>query len=147
MFSTSNSFQILLADDDQDEIDFFQEAVTRLNIPLGLKAVGDGQKVLDFLQSNTIRPDFIFLDLNMPRMNGLECLQQIRSEKDFCDIPVVIYSTSSNDIEIDEALENGANLYIIKTYSIPQLVNKLQVLFENNMNLFFQQVTREKFVI
>jgi CheY-like chemotaxis protein len=59
-------------------------------------------------------PELIFLDLNMPRKNGLECLKEIRSSEKFSKIPIAIYSTSASKNDIEETFRNGANVYIKK---------------------------------
>jgi CheY-like chemotaxis protein len=59
-------------------------------------------------------PHFLFLDLNMPRKNGLECLREIRKDKRIKDIFVAIYSTSDNEKDMEETFLNGANVYIAK---------------------------------
>jgi CheY-like chemotaxis protein len=75
------------------------------------------------------RPDVIFLDLNMPCLNGYECLDLIRNSKALFDIPVVIFSTSVNRSDILNTYNKGANLYFPKPYSFNHLVDSLRKLF------------------
>ena len=118
---------ILIAEDDSDDIDFFKEAV-RDNCPaVEITVAEDGKKLLSVLDSIDT-PDVIVLDLNMPYVNGKDCIIAIRRNEKFKEVPIVVYSTSSNQYEIEYCLTNGANHYVVKpgTYSaISQLVHKL----------------------
>lgn len=107
---------ILLADDDQDDRFFFEETLKTLPIPIHLTTVEDGEKLMNYLFKNTERlPDILFLDLNMPRRNGSECLTEIKLNKKLQHLPVIIYSTSVNEMIADELFKNGAHQYIKKT--------------------------------
>ena len=72
------------------------------------------------------KPDIIFLDLNMPGQTGKECLRQIRSNSDYNDIPVIIYSTSNSHTEIEDCYREGANLYVVKPFHFNELISTLQ---------------------
>ncbi len=110
-------FKVLLADDDFDDRFFFQKAVDTLSIPNQLTTVGDGADLMTYLNNATIekRPDILFLDLNMPKMKGLECLEEIKENNKLKHIPVVIYSTAFQKEVIDLAYKNGAHYYVRKT--------------------------------
>jgi CheY-like chemotaxis protein len=118
---------ILIAEDDSDDVDFFKEAVKE-NCPMVEVTVAeDGKKLLSVLETIPI-PDIIVLDLNMPYVNGKDCIKAIRQKDKFHNVPIVVYSTSSNQYDMEYCLSNGANHYLIKpgTYSaISQLVHKL----------------------
>ncbi len=108
--------QLLLADDDADDRFFFDKVLKQLTIPTELKTVEDGEQLMFFLSENYNQlPDILFLDLNMPRKNGSECLAEIKNNKRLKDLPVIIYSTSLLDEMSDLLYKNGAYYYIRKT--------------------------------
>lgn len=109
-------FHILLADDDSDDRYFFEKAIKKIAIPVQLTTVEDGEQLMDFLDKNLHKlPDLIFLDLNMPRMNGAECLNEMRQNEKLKNIPVVIYSTSLHEEIADMLYESGAYYYLQKS--------------------------------
>jgi CheY-like chemotaxis protein len=106
---------ILLADDDEGDRILFSEAFSELKIKTKVQTVNNGVQLMEWLNCVTNPlPHFLFLDLNMPRKNGLECLREIRSDKRIKDIFVAIYSTSDNEKDMEETFLNGANVYIAK---------------------------------
>lgn len=108
-------FQILLAEDDEGDRLLFAEAFSELKIETTLRTVNNGIELMELLHTKGIHlPHLLFLDLNMPRKNGMECLKEIKSDERLKDISVAIYSTSSNKKDIEETFHNGANIYITK---------------------------------
>jgi len=120
---------ILLGEDDSDDSMLFIQAVSESNIASVVNVAENGALLLNQLKcAETAFPDIIFLDINMPLKNGLECLEEIRSEPRFKDIPVIIYSTSADKKEIEICYEKGANCYVVKPFSfeaISKMVNDL----------------------
>ena len=109
------AIRILLADDDESDRLLFKDAFKELKIKTIVHTVNNGTQLMDHLAKNDIAlPHLIFLDLNMPHKNGLECLKEIRSNKKFKEISIAIYSTSSSEHDIEETFRNGANVYIKK---------------------------------
>jgi CheY-like chemotaxis protein len=118
---------ILIAEDDADDIDFFKEAVKDNCPSIELTVAEDGKKLLSVLDKIT-PPDVIVLDLNMPYVNGKDCLKEIRKNEKYHKVPIVVYSTSSNQYDVEYCLSNGADHYVVKpgTYSaISKLVHQL----------------------
>ena len=100
---------ILLADDD-DDCFFFQEALDELSISAHLTTVHNGEQLMQLLTETTaLLPDVLFLDLNMPRKNGFECLLEIRSNEQLKQLPVVILSTSFDRVVADRLHQSGAS--------------------------------------
>ena len=113
---------ILLADDDESDRFLFREAFSELNIKTLVHTVNDGVQLMEYLaQADTPLPHLLFLDLNMPRKNGLECLREIRMDEKLKNISIAIYSTSSSERDMDEAFRNGANVYIKKPSDFSEL--------------------------
>jgi CheY-like chemotaxis protein len=106
---------LLLADDDLDDCLFFQEALEELTIVTNLTTVNDGVQLMDFLNAAaTALPDALFLDLNMPRKSGFECLTELKGNESVKGIPVVIFSTSLDPEVVNTLYNNGAHYYIRK---------------------------------
>ena len=113
---------ILLADDDADDRLFFKEAMEEINPDTLVSFVNDGSQLMYFLNQPGIRlPNIIFLDLNMPVKNGMDCLKEIRTNDRFKDLLVVIYSTSGSDHDVQQALVHGADVYIKKPNNFSDL--------------------------
>ena len=106
---------VLLADDDESDRSNFTEALDESRIKTVVHAVKDGVELMELLSNdNSPVPQILFLDLNMPRKNGLSCLKEIRSMARLKDVAVAIYSTSSYEKDIEETFHHGANVYIKK---------------------------------
>lgn len=108
-----------------------------LEIKTIVSTVNNGMKLMEWLNTKNIRlPDILFLDLNMPRKNGLECLKEIRGNEKLKNICVVIYSTSDNKKDMEDTFLNGANIYVIK----PNNFNTLKKILEKAvMTAYFYQ--------
>ena len=118
---------LLIADDDMDDIALFESAMLEVCPDLKLSVAYNGVNLLEILPTIPL-PDAIILDLNMPLIGGKECLMKIRSQSRFDDVPVIIFSTSRRQSDIDYCIAEGANHYIVKpnTYSgLKNLVEKL----------------------
>ncbi|MGV3767624.1 MAG: response regulator [Chitinophagaceae bacterium] len=103
--------KILLADDDLDDRELFSQILEERADAVLLESVENGIEVLDFLNRSAgtnALPDLIIIDHNMPRMNGRQTLQEIKSDARFAGIPVVIYSTYSDDQFVNGCLGEGA---------------------------------------
>ncbi len=117
-------YKILLADDDEDDCFLFEEALNALPIEFQLKKVFNGDDLCTYLLAeNIVYPDIIFLDLNMPRKNGFECLRLIKSNINVKHIPIVIISTSIDETAILQVYNNDASQYIRKPDNFEILKN------------------------
>ncbi len=106
---------IVLADDDADERYCFEKELKILPFSINLKTVPDGARLMDYLSKNSEHlPDVLFLDINMPRKNGLECLTEIKCNEKLKRIPVIIYSTSLGDENVNTYYQYGANNFLEK---------------------------------
>lgn len=104
---------ILLADDDDDDRLLFMDVLSEYSKETKLTFAHNGEHLMNILYSGTL-PDVLFLDLNMPLKNGMECLDEIRNSRSLKRLPVVIFSTSSHPGTINKMYEIGAHLYIRK---------------------------------
>lgn len=106
---------IYLADDDEDDRQFFEDAIGELDDEISLETFNNGIDLLKALFDTAIKnPTLIFLDFNMPLMDGEECLREIRSSGRLKDIPVIIYSTSIDFSKAERFPEASANMYLKK---------------------------------
>lgn len=121
---------LFLIDDDQDDREIFQEAVASCDPNIEMLFAGDGVEALEILGSSKIHPDIIFLDYNMPRMNGLECLRRLKGNSETKNIPTIMYTTSGDREEEKVVLLLGADYYMQKTVSFDSLCSELARLFE-----------------
>ena len=105
---------ILLADDDADDCQIFEQALKGFSAVTNLTTVDDGEKLMKYLLNTNELPDVVFLDFNMPCKNGLECLKEIKQNKSLKQLPVIMYSTSAEKVIVDLLFENGAHCFIQK---------------------------------
>jgi CheY-like chemotaxis protein len=114
--ATMNNIRILLAEDDEDDRYFFEQALFDSGIGSVLTTVTDGGQLIDLLSDlpGSLAPEIIFLDINMPVIDGKSCLREIRRQEKFGMIPVIILSTSTRLKDIEETYRDGANRYISK---------------------------------
>lgn len=111
----------LLVDDDPDDQEVFLTALNDVSETALCLVAPDGDRALELLHNDETIPDYIFLDLNMPRMNGFEFLTAIKKSKILKDIPVIVYSTTSQPSQIEKAKKLGASEFFTKTYKYKEL--------------------------
>jgi CheY-like chemotaxis protein len=121
---------LFLVDDDADDQEIFKSALADIDRRLNLLTASNGIDALEVLQSAPVLPDYIFVDLNMPRMGGLQFLKEIKKTTKLKDIPVFVYSTSSNPRDISATKELGAESFITKPSRFSELCNLLQTLLK-----------------
>ncbi len=142
----NDNIQILLVDDDEDDRLFFIEAMIQTGQNLIINVAKNGFELMNFLKNGKMKMPFvIFLDLNMPLKNGRECLQEIKSDEILKNIPVIIFSTSKSEEQVDLAFNLGANLYITKPNSISKLEKIFTDIFKLECKDYMPQPERGKF--
>ena len=115
----------LLVDDDDDDREIFCLALSETDPSIRCLAASDGIEALEMLKDPAFIPDYIFLDLNMPLMSGKECLTEIRKQPRLSGVPVIIYTTSASQRDMDDTLRAGASSFITKPPQISVLARKL----------------------
>jgi CheY-like chemotaxis protein len=139
--------RILLADDNEDDRYLFDKVLSSMSIPTQLALVGDCDSLIAYLSDTEEKlPDVLFLDFNMPKMNGAECLIDLQKNKRLENLPIIIYSMFIQKDVADLLYNKGVHYYIRKA-GLTELKNDLHhiltLLVENN----FTQPTKEKFVL
>ncbi len=139
---------ILLADDDPDDCQFFREALEALPLSADLTFANDGEKLMRFLMENTDQlPDAIFLDLNMPRKTGFQCLLEIKGDDRLKKVPVVIISTSYDPTLSESLYQNGASYYIKKPIGFSQLQELISLAIELITQKHIVRPEKENFLL
>lgn len=127
---------VLHVEDQADHAYLVQRCFTKLNSQCELLQVDDGQKALDYLRNPDVpRPDLVLLDLQLPKVSGLDVLREIKSDEQLKSIPVVILTTSSDDVDMQGATSHHVNSYLVK----PPELAKLRVLLKRVDEYWLQQ--------
>ncbi len=142
------NLNILLANDDSDDCFFFKEALAGSRVSTHLTTVPDGEHLMHLLLHKTYQlPDVLFLDLNMPRKNGFECLSEIKLSSKLKLLPVVVFSTSFEKEVVNRLYQNGAQYFMRKPSEFSQfkkiILQTLTIIAQKNT----AQPSRENFVI
>ena len=140
--------QVLLADDDEDDRLFFKEALEDIKIKSVVTTVNDGIELMEYLnQADFILPDVVFLGLNMPRKNGIQCLEEIRNNNALKSLTVAIYSTSGAERDIEETFVKGANVYIKKPNDFTTLKKVVEEAMRINWQYHTSGLNKETFIL
>ncbi len=144
----SYTLYLLLADDDEDDQMLFHEALKELPVESRLVTVKDGVQLMAMLlEPDMAWPDIIFLDLNMPKKTGMECLAEIKQDERLRQLPVVIYSTSFIPDLINELYDTGAHYYIRKPGEFAKLKRSIHNAISRTQEDKAARPAREHFVI
>lgn len=114
-----------IVDDDSDDVGLFMEAVNKVDPTIECFSAPDGHEALRKLDAAQEIPDIIFLDLNMPRMNGKQCLAEIKKNEKLSRTSVIVYTTSSYHKDIEDTRNLGASYFFTKPASFKELCNIL----------------------
>ncbi|MDQ3015777.1 MAG: response regulator [Bacteroidota bacterium] len=143
-----NPLHILLADDDEDDKLIFRDAINEVKVKTTLTLVNDGVQLMEYLQSiDGELPAIVFLDLNMPRKGGIECLREIRNDSNLKNLSIAIYSTSASEQDIEDTFIKGANVYIKKPSDFNTLVKVLEEVITINWQYHTSDLNKENFVL
>jgi CheY-like chemotaxis protein len=121
---------LLIVDDDPDILDWFCEAIPEINKYYKCFKSSDAEEALENLKQKKIKPHYIFLDLNMPRMSGQDWLKEIKKVPYLSNIPVIIFTTSRSDKEIQQAYSLGAYSFLQKPYTTADLIKAVKKIIE-----------------
>ena len=141
-------FNLLLADDDTDDCIFFKEALEELGVSTKLTIVNDGEQLMQLLTTKReTLPHVLYLDLNMPRKNGVDCLTEIKRNEKLRPLPVIIFTTSFDTEVVNLLHKFGAHYYIRK----PAEFSNLKKIISKSLNLISEspnvQPAKDKFVL
>ncbi len=138
---------VALADDDEDDRMLFREAIEEIEIQTKLSTFNNGQELMDYLTlPNILLPNLVFLDLNMPIKNGMQCLTEIRNNPLLNSMAVAIYSTSSSEKDVEQTFVNGANIYINKPNDFRKLRDAIEKVLQINWQYQTSNLNRDNFL-
>ena len=148
MKSYNEKILVFLVDDDDYDCEVFEDALNVFYVNHTLKIFNDGPSVLSHLLTleNNL-PDLIFLDLNLPKMSGIDCLKEIRKEKHLQQLSIAIYTTSATATDMEATFTAGANIFITKPSQFPELIKILKHVFDINWQYQFSGLDRDNFLI
>src|SRR6185436_4785183 len=118
--------RIFLAEDDPDDLLIFKEVLLEMDEEIIFEYAVNGQEALESLKSKSVLPDILFLDLNMPCMNGFEFMYTLKNDVLLSGIPIVIFTGSNNPEDAEKTHQLGANVFLSKPADIALLRDKLQ---------------------
>lgn len=126
---------IMIVDDDEDDIELFCDAVKELDNDIECISASNGEDAIHKLtRESQPLPDYIFLDLNMPRLNGKQCLKRLKVNPRLRDIPVIIYSTSKLKEDMEETRQLGAVHFLTKPDKVKDLRKAIASILEGKHN-------------
>ncbi len=123
---------IFYTDDDQEDIDFFKEIIDIIDCKVKVVTYKNGQELLNALNNSPAIPYIVFLDINMPGMNGLETLKKLRESNSHKNIPVIMFSTSTDKKTIEQSKELGASFYVPKSGAFDTLKKSIEYALKMN---------------
>lgn len=136
---------ILLAEDDRDDVALFQMAMDELDIDYRLRHAENGDILMVMLRESV--PYILFLDLAMPCRDGLSSMAEIRKNREYDSLPIVIYSGNRQATKIEECYRNSANLYLVKPTIFRSMVDNLKLIFSINWSTHTPYPAYRNFVL
>jgi CheY-like chemotaxis protein len=124
---------VMVVDDDPEDREIFCETIQSIDPAIKTIVASDGIEAVEYLNKRTSLPDFIFLDVNMPKMDGRECLASIKTNSDFNDITIIMYSTTESPTEILKYKSMGAQ-FLQKPSNISSLSRSLEEVLKSRIN-------------
>lgn len=135
-----SDFSILLVEDSSMEVMKVRRAIDSLNITPAIKEARNGKEALEALKNQNNLPSLILLDLNMPKMNGIEFLTRLKACKEWVNIPIIILTSSNCEIDISTCYKLGVSGYITKPTKYTDYLNKMKELFTYCESMEFTKI-------
>lgn len=136
---------ILIAEDDKDDFELLEDVIKNLPITVLINRADNGDILMKLIHENI--PDLLLLDLVLPCKDGKTCLQEIRSDKKFDELPIIVYSAQRDEESIEFCFRNGSNMYVYKPDTYSQIVDAVQKIFAFNWKKVKYYPTRSTFVL
>ncbi|HXS37839.1 MAG TPA: response regulator [Flavipsychrobacter sp.] len=136
---------ILLAEDDKDDVEIFEMALNTLDIPHVLRNAVNGDVLFVLLKEKI--PYILFLDIHMPCKDGIACISEIRRNREYDSMPVIMYTSLLTEKHVEESYRNGANMFLEKTNTFDELVGKLKKIFDINWTEYLHFPPRNNYIL
>lgn len=124
------TLDVLLVEDNLIEVMKMRRTISLLELPHNIHEAKNGEEALKLLEDKSNLPDIILLDLNMPKINGIEFLKILKADEDLKHIPTIILTTSSNQKDLLECYKTGMSGYVLKPLKYEDYVNKIKTVLE-----------------
>ena len=128
---------IMIIDEDKEDVEIFCDALHEIDVSIECIQMKDGIKALKLLSADPVKPEYIFVDLNMTQISGKKWLTDIKKNEALKNIPVIIYSGSRDPSDVEEARKKGASFYLPKPFRISVLKQLLTAVFEHRQKDFY----------
>lgn len=145
MVDMSKTKDILLAEDDNDDVLIFELAVKNLKFPYLLRQAQNGDVLFVLLKDRI--PYILFLDIHMPCKDGMACITEIRKNRAYDKMPVIMYTAEFSEKMIEECYRSGANLYVTKTDKLSVLTEKLRKVFAVDWDNYVPYPAQNQFIL
>lgn len=133
----------MIADDDDEDYEVFSAAVGEISIAIVVTRAENGEMLMQKLNTIDKLPDILFLDILMPCLDGKDCLKQIRADKKFDALPIIMFTGLSDAVSIEHCFREGSNLYLNKPGSLHELINALERIFSIDWtNLYYPPISQ-----
>lgn len=136
---------ILIAEDDKDDFELLEDVIKTLPITVVINRADNGDILMKLIHENV--PDLLLLDLVLPCKDGKTCLQEIRSDKKFDELPIIVYSAQRDEESIEFCFRHGSNMYVYKPDTYSQIVEAVEKIFSFNWKKVKYFPTRSNFVL
>jgi two-component system, chemotaxis family, response regulator Rcp1 len=125
--------RVLLVEDNEADVRLTREALREAGETVRLSTVADGEQALAYLRredgfSDVPRPDLVLLDLNLPRKNGLEVLEELRADPELVSVPVIVLTTSATSQDIADCYSRGANCFVVKPLELDAFMHLIDAI-------------------
>jgi CheY-like chemotaxis protein len=117
---------VFYTDDDPEDLEFFKEVTEAISNNVNVVTLENGKQLIDALRNPPPSPQLLFLDINMPGLNGFDVLEKLRKEDNFTNLPIIMFSTSSDDRTIDRSRDLGASFFVPKSGHFPSLKKSIE---------------------
>lgn len=136
---------ILLAEDDRDDVDIFDMALQEMDFPYVMRNAENGEVLFVMLKDRI--PYILFLDIEMPCKDGMACIAEIRKNREYDNLPVIMYTSHLSEKIVEETFRSGANFYLTKTNTFKNLVSNLQKIFAIDWKSYMHYPPQNQFIL
>ncbi len=136
---------VLIADDDNDDFELLSDAIRTLDFKIEIKRAENGDILMKLIDEDI--PDLLFLDLILPCKDGKACLTEIRNDRRFDELPIIVYTSVTDTDSVDFCFRSGSNLYVYKPGSYTEILEAVEKIFTINWKKLRYYPTRSNFVL